>query len=222
MFNTAISDIHLGGFACRLYASQKGAPVFLLGSGTHERDNDALISLDLPFSLFVYEAPDWDAAFSPWEADLSGRHFAGKAAETLSFLTKEALPFIREQLPCVSEFFPIGYSLAGLFSLWAAYESDVFAGAASCSGSLWYPGWEEFARENQVKAPDSRIYLSLGGKEKNSPDPVMATIENKTKLQAKILQLDKHVVRSTMEMNSGGHFADAGKRLAKAIRWLLQ
>ena len=222
MFNQILTDIYLDSFTCRLYAGNPAAPVFLLGSGTRENDATAVTDIDGDFSLFIYCAESWDAAFSPWEADAGGRHFAGCGAETLSFLTQTALPYLKEKLPGTDIFLPIGYSLAGLFSLWAAYESDAFAGAASVSGSLWYPGWDNYAAGRQMKTAGSRIYLSLGGKEKNSPDPVMASIEDKTKLQAKRLQLDKHVPVSTLEMNAGGHFANPSGRLAKAVKWLLK
>lgn len=33
-----------------------------------------------------------------------------------------------------------GYSLAGLFALYALYKTDVFTRVASMSGSLWFPG----------------------------------------------------------------------------------
>ena len=222
MFNQILTDITLDGFACRLYAGNPAAPVFLLGSGAGENEYEAITELPMEFSLFVYGTEDWDYAFSPWEADVTGRHFAGCGTEALDFLTKTAMPFIKEKLPGAKDFFPVGYSLAGLFSLWAAYESDAFAGAASCSGSLWYPGWDEYVSARHIKASGSRIYLSLGGKEKNSPDPVMSTIEDKTKLQAKRLQQDKHVASSVLEMNSGGHFANPPGRLAKAVKWLIR
>ena len=221
MFNQILTDIHLDGFACRLYAGKPDSSVFLLGTGAGEGEEAAITALPDDFSLFLYEAADWDCDFSPWEAEVSGRHFAGGGRKTLNFLTGTALPFIKEKLPGASAFYPIGYSLAGLFSLWAAYESPAFAGAAACSGSLWFPGWDEYAAARQIPAAESRIYLSLGGKEKNSPDPVMSTIEDKTKLQARRLQQDKQVSRSTLEMNSGGHFANPPGRLAKAVKWLL-
>ena len=39
-----------------------------------------------------------------------------------------------------------GYSLAGLFSLWAAYQTDVFSGFAAASPSVWFPGFIEYMK----------------------------------------------------------------------------
>lgn len=72
-----------------------------------------------------------------------------------------------------------GYSLGGLFALYAdaLWDEPRLCGAASCSGSTWFPGWLEFQRLHPLRG---RIFLSLGGKEKNSPDPLMAQVEQTT------------------------------------------
>lgn len=106
----------------------------------------ALRRADLPksgFLLIFWETPDWDGALSPWKAVCGERIFAGNGKESLSFLTDALLPFVERQyglMPCPPRTFLAGYSLGGWFSLWAALESGRFGGAASCSGSLWFPG----------------------------------------------------------------------------------
>ena len=51
-------------------------------------------------------------------------------------------------------FLPViaGYSLAGLFALWAAWNSGYFRRVASVSGSLWYPGFTDYIRNNEPKS----------------------------------------------------------------------
>ncbi|MFR9100684.1 MAG: alpha/beta hydrolase-fold protein, partial [Anaerostipes hadrus] len=119
------------------------------------------------------------------------------------------------------EIYLIGYSLAGLFALWTAYETDIFSAIASCSGSLWFEQWDEYVLHHQIKH-ESNIYLSLGGKEEKTKNPVMARVGDRTRTQEQILRNDPKVKHTTLEFNSGGHFADAQKRLAKAVKWLLE
>lgn len=99
-----------------------------------------------------------------------------------------------------------------------AFQADVFAGAASCSGSLWYPEFLSYVKENAVGKPSKKFYLSLGGKESHTKNLLMASIADRTRECVQLLR-EYHQVK--YELNSGGHFADPGKRLAKAVEWLL-
>ena len=74
----------------------------------------------------------------------------------------------------------MGYSLAGLFALWAAYESDVFSGIVCCSGSLWFPDWDHYVRDHVIQSKCS-VYLSLGGKEEKTKNKVMAAVGDRTR-----------------------------------------
>ena len=113
----------------------------------------------------------------------------------------------------------MGYSLAGLFALWALMEKPVLSGAISCSGSLWYPDFMGKIQNDCHKLHGKKIYLSVGGKEANTKDPLMANVLTCTKETYGLLK-DQNAVK--YELNSGGHFADAGKRLAKGLRWMLE
>ena len=177
---------------------------------------------DRPFLLGIFRAEDWDRDFSPWPMDLGeGRHFSGGGPEVLRWLRETAVPGLEEEYPDHGSLYLAGYSLAGLFALWAFYESGIFRGAACCSGSLWFTGWDAWADAAQVPE-GSLLYLSLGGKEPNSPDPVMATIGTQYRRQELRCRKDPRFAASIYEMNSGGHFADSNKRLAKGLAWLLR
>lgn len=146
--------------------------------------------------------------------------FGGAGSDTLRWILQEYLPFLREKFGRDCPVFLIGYSLAGLFSLWSAYETNAFSGIASCSGSLWFPGWDTYVRNHRISHP-MNIYLSLGGKEEKTSNAQMAAVGIRTREQEKILKKDPNVSHVILEWNSGGHFADSGKRLAKGIRWLI-
>ena len=105
-----------------------------------------------------------------------------------------------------------GYSLAGLFALWAAYQTDLFQGIAAVSPSVWFPEWEQYIRAHEIRA--EYIYLSLGEKETKTRNQVMAKVGEMIELQHERL-LESAVCREcVMEWNPGNHFVDSDKRTA--------
>ena len=109
-----------------------------------------------------------------------------------------------------------GYSLAGLFALWAAYETDIFDACAAASPSVWFPGWISYARTNVVKT--DAVYLSLGDKEEKTKNQDMASVGNCIREQAEIIS----GINSTLEWNPGNHFVDSEKRMAKGFVWCIE
>lgn len=63
-----------------------------------------------------------------------------------------------------------GYSLAGLFALWAAYQTDTFKAVAAASPSIWFPGFVDFMKDREIHT--KRVYLSLGDKEEKTRIPL--------------------------------------------------
>lgn len=104
-----------------------------------------LLAPGAAYTLAVFGVEDWNADLSPWQAEVEGQIFAGGGPETLSRLIEEYIPYLQKTYPDCKKMFLAGYSLAGLFALWALYESDRFDGAACCSGSLWFPEWDAYA-----------------------------------------------------------------------------
>lgn len=218
-----IQELTVGGRRCCLAGD--GDAVFLRGFFVRdERETEELcaaLEKALPeggWTLFDYECTDWDADFSPWSADTAGEHFPGGGTETLRFLREEALPLLRTLRP-EGRFFTAGYSLSALFALWAFCECPLFSGAVCCSGSLWYPGWAEYADAHPLRE-GSAVYLSLGGKEPGKGRPPMNTVGEAYERQSRLCKAAPGV-RSTYVMNPGGHFADSNARLAKGFRWIL-
>ncbi|MBO4423682.1 MAG: esterase, partial [Clostridia bacterium] len=110
-----------------------------------------------------------------------------------------------------------GYSLAGLFALWAAYRTDVFKGVAAASPSMWFPGFADYIKKNEIKT--GAVCLSLGDKEEKTRNPVMATVGDRIR-EAHAL-LSGRGVKCTLEWNEGNHFKDADIRTAKAFSWVM-
>ena len=215
---------------CFIHEVGSTGPVIFWGTFLHKEDEvESLITalqMELPdreYVLVAFLCDDWNRDFSPWEtlAVFGDQEFLGQGREMLSWLTDRLIPHMKAQLGDNREQFLIGYSLSGLFALWAAYESDVFSGIASCSGSLWFPGWDAYVASHQVVAPVN-VYLSLGKKEEKTKNRIMAQVGERTRMQEDILKADTNVTDTVLEWNSGGHFAEPEKRLAKGIKWLLE
>ena len=111
-----------------------------------------------------------------------------------------------------------GYSLAALFSLWAAYQTDIFSGVAAASPSLWYPGFVEYMEENKILT--DAVYLSLGTKEEKIRNRVMSRVGDAVRAADDILS--HQGILNTLEWNPGKHFQDAEKRTAMGFAWLLK
>lgn len=214
------------------YIKQNGinGPIILWGMYPHQGNEiahmwDCLMDVvkEKDFLLCAFQVEDWNRDFSPWKAPAAfgNEDFMGEGKKTLQWLLKELIPTLKETYGADREIYLIGYSLSGIFSLWAAYETDIFSGIASCSGSLWFQRWDEYIKSH--KMPHAcNVYLSLGGKEEKTKNQIMAKVGERTRLQEQILKDDSNVKKVILEYNSGGHFADSGKRLSKAVAWLLK
>ena len=221
-----LNRFELDGRGIFLYASDAPHILFLQPVDPHdteylERQLDAMQGCAIPFALAAFEITNWNRELSPWEAPpvFSIDPFEGRADETLDFLTERLLPdlYTRLSLP---EDIPLclgGYSLAGLFSLWAATQTDRFCGIAAASPSVWFPGWIDYGKAHPIRA--SRVYLSIGDREERARNPVMATVGACIREQYGILRQD-HLV--TLEWNPGNHFQDVDKRCARAFCWIAE
>ena len=146
--------------------------------------------------------------------------FGGNAADTLSFLTEQVIPTLKQQYPLPENVKIIlgGYSLAGLFALWASTQTDLFYGIAAASPSVWFPEWMKFEQQHPIQA--QRVYLSLGDKEEHTKNAVMAAVGDH--IRTLHSRLAERGADCTLEWNSGGHFKDADLRTAKAFRWMME
>lgn len=145
----------------------------------------------------------------------------GGADDTLRQLTEALLPAAERELGLQPQWRGLlGYSLAGLFALYAAYRSDYFQRIASVSGSLWFDGWGDFAAAHTPAALPQAVYFSLGDKEAQSRNPRMAAVQTAT--EAVFACWQQYACPTTLEINAGGHFDDVPQRLAKAAEWLIE
>ena len=167
---------------------------------------------DTSFQLIAVKVNSWNKDLSPWKAPavFGNEGFGDGAADTLS----EILQYTADSS---KSYYIGGYSLAGLFALWAAYQTDVFKGAAAASPSIWFPHFTEYMQKSEIKT--GSVYLSLGDKEAKTRNAVMATVADKISEAHSILR--SKGVNCTFEWNHGNHFRDADIRTAKAFAWVI-
>ena len=172
------------------------------------------------FLFAAVQVDDWNSDLSPWPAPpVYGAEAFGSGAEgTLTYVTKEILSRSRNDGgQCGKRFFLGGYSLAGLFALWAAYRTEAFSGVASASPSVWFPGFRTYTQENPLRT--DAVYLSLGMKEEKTRHPVMMQVGQA--IRDIHGQLERAGTVCTLEWNEGNHFREPEKRMAKGFAWLL-
>lgn len=180
-----------------------------------------------PFVLAAFASDNWDRDFSPWPAPPAFKKsapFEGKAGETLAWLRDAFLPEVEARaagLIDAGRRAMLGYSLAGLFSLWCLHTTGLFRGCASCSGSLWYEGFDEFLQGHHPPE-GSRVYLSLGDGESKGRNQRMAAVGEITERAYARFQADSHVKETELQWHPGGHFQDVTNRIAQGLRWLVR
>lgn len=220
-----LREIEIAGRRCFLYADPSARDALIQAVDGHDLEMlEAQIAhihslTSRPFSLAAFLTEDWNGALSPWPAPpVFGREgFGGGAQETLDFLTGALLPYVRETLG-PERLHASGYSLSGLFALWAGCQIDTFDGVAGVSPSVWFPGWIEYVQSHPIRA--RRVYLSLGDREERARNPVMARVGDCIRRQRELLQAAG--TPCTLEWNPGNHFVDADLRTARGFAWLLE
>lgn len=181
-----------------------------------EPDKAAELQAMLPAprpTLVALHDLEWNDVLSPWPAEgvFRGGDFAGGAEAFLRELVEDVLPAVEKAPPRYRAL--AGYSLGGLFAVYAALNTDCFDAVASVSGSLWYDGFVDYALARRCQA--RRVYLSLGDREKHTRNARMARVEDCTRAVAQHLGCG-------VEMNPGGHFQDELPRMARAMAALQQ
>lgn len=179
----------------------------------------------------------WTRDLSPWPAPALSAHseaFAGGADAHLAVLTGAVVPAVEALLArAPAHRALVGYSLDGLFALYAATRSDssssspAFDLCASVSGSLWYDGFVDHLARVLAPVPAGgappqtlrAAYLSLGSREKrNTRSARMRTVGAATERARTLLAAAG--IATVFETNPGSHHDDVPARIARAITWL--
>ena len=220
-------QVQIGDRPCRIYGEAHTEYLLLQMTGEHELQSmdhevTAIAQSGRNFLFAAVPVKSWNDELSPWKSPaVWGKDsFGGNAAGTLRVLTGQVIPTLKQQfaLPGNVRIILGGYSLAGLFALWASTQTALFSGVAAASPSVWFPGWMEFEQQHPIQA--QRIYLSLGDREERTRNATMAAVGDN--IRALHSRLAERGTDCTLEWNSGGHFKDADLRTARAFRWVME
>ena len=228
-------------------SSVAGAPVvYLLGDVT---DNSP-VQVPEGVSLVNVGVDLWEENFSPWCAPrvfAKGPNFGDGAQKTLDTLINQVIPWTESELTDPPTYrVLVGYSLAGLFSLWAGVSQQVACGCqpddapsqpsaphvdapaptfqriGAVSGSFWFPGLLDYV-DQQLRGGVvglTHAYLSLGDREARTPNPQIMHVRENAELLAS--RLESAGITSTFELNRGNHFQNVEGRMQKALDWLVK
>lgn len=176
-----------------------------------------------PFTLVAISNLNWNHDMSPWDSPAAfkkGEIFTGGANNYLRLLVEEIVPRAEEDLGSPPAWRGIaGYSLAGLFALYAIYQTHVFSRVGCMSGSLWFPGFKEYIFSHEPKRRPDCIYFSLGDREARTRNPVLKNVQENTAAIHAFFQAQG--VDTVFQLNPGNHFVQGIERTAAGIQWLL-
>ncbi len=168
--------------------------------------------------LVTVPVRDWNRELSPWEAPpVFGDRAFGKGAPSFLDEVLETVRFAGEMTGKEQRAILAGYSLAGLFALWAGTRTDAFSGIVAASPSVWFPGFGDYRAKHPVTA--QAVYLSLGDREARTRNPVMARVADAIRTEDE--RLGTQGIPHVLEWNPGNHFQDPQGRTAKGILWTL-
>ena len=219
--------LHIQNKICHIYGDTDAEYLLLQMADEHdlagmERDVEAMHRQTAhTFLLVAVQVEDWNDDLSPWPAPpVWGKQgFGGRAGDTLAWL-EQAVPSIRRMYSIKEDCRVIlgGYSLAGLFALWAATQINTLYGVAAASPSVWFPCWPEYETAHPIQA--QCVYLSLGDREEYTKNQTMAAVGDN--IRALHTALTRRGKTCTLEWNVGGHFKDADLRTARAFAWTME
>lgn len=250
--NPVVRKTIISGLSIHMQMSSvAGAPiVYLLGDVA---DNSP-VQVPEGVSLVNVGVGLWEENFSPWCAPrvfAKGPNFGDGAQKTLDTLINQVIPWAESELTDPPAYrVLVGYSLAGLFSLWAGVSQpgvsqqvargcqpdDVpsqpaaplpggaatFQRIGAVSGSFWFPGLLDYV-DQQLSGGAvglTHAYLSLGDREARTPNPQIMHVRENAELLAS--KLENAGITSTFELNRGNHFQNVEGRMQKALDWLVK
>lgn len=251
--STIFTEEHNIQTPCKLFVVGDPQMLLIQPSARHEEKNDGvrrevdLIAQASPtgFAMVFFDCVEWARALMPWADDAVSRdaEVGRHAPDTLRFIECTLLPWLRERfgaLPCIIG----GYSLGGLFALWAARNTDAFTAVAAASPSLWINGWGEYAAAHPILSPQATahhslnttlqistpqhittttpIHLSLGDREEHCRNQRMKRIGDCVRAEHTLLCQQLSPTAVTLRWHEGGHFGAEAERTAEAFAWCIE
>ncbi|MDU5528322.1 MAG: alpha/beta hydrolase-fold protein [Atopobium sp.] len=234
-------------------SSVAGAPiVYLLGDVA---DNSP-IQVPEGVSLVNVGVDLWEENFSPWCAPrvfAKGPNFGDGAQKTLDTLINQVIPWTESELTKPPAYrVLVGYSLAGLFSLWAGVSQQVARGCqpddvpsqlgpssqpgtphvnapvatfqriGAVSGSFWFPGLLDYVDQQLNGGVIGLTHAYLSLGDREARTPNPQIMHVRENAELLASKLESAGITSMFELNRGNHFQNVEGRMQKALDWLVK
>lgn len=234
-------------------SSVAGAPiVYLLGDVA---DNSP-VQVPEGVSLVNVSVDLWEENFSPWYAPrvfAKGPNFGDGAQKTLDTLINQIIPWAESELTKPPAYrVLVGYSLAGLFSLWAGVSQQVARGCqpdaalsqpgpssqpgaphvdalaatfqriGAVSGSFWFPGLLDYVEQQLRRGAVGLTHAYLSLGDREARTPNPQIMHVRENAELLASKLESAGITSIFELNRGNHFQNVEGRMQKALDWLVK
>lgn len=205
-------------------AEDKNAPVMILNLYVEcgQEIIQALHWKSPACHLVIVSHIAWDQELSPWPHSwivVPDDDFTGQGPQYLAWIETTLCDWIASVTGPVSRWIIGGYSMGGMFALYAASMSSRFMGAVCISGSVWYPDFVSFIETHPIPETLQVVYLSTGSTESNVKNPVLRTTMDHMK--ALYAFYEEKGLDVKFQINPGNHFQHAIHRVVIAIDWIL-
>lgn len=168
--------------------------------------------------------------YTPWYSKAlveKGEDFGGKGKEYLSFIVEELKTYIDGKYNTKNDKENtgiIGASLGGLISLYAAYiYPNIFGKIGAISPSLWYEGFIDFMKEQDLQVSDNKLYMDVGSQEGLTKETMQKFMVKRVQQGYKIL-LSKGFTKknSKLILDKGAVHGEEAftRRFPYALQWL--
>lgn len=232
-------------------SSVAGAPVvYLLG----DMADNSPVQVPVGVSLVHIGVDLWEENFSPWCAPrvfAKGPNFGDGAQKTLDTLINHVIPWTESELTDPPTYrVLVGYSLAGLFSLWAGMSPQVTHGVSqqvarglqpgtatgapaapqpaatfqrigAVSGSFWFPGLLDYVDRQLSGGVVGLTHAYLSLGDREARTPNPQIMHVRENAELLASKLESAGITSTFELNRGNHFQNVEGRMQKALNWLV-
>ena len=233
-------------------SSVAGAPVvYLLG----DMADNSPVQVPVGVSLVHIGVDLWEENFSPWCAPrvfAKGPNFGDGAQKTLDTLINHVIPWTESELTDPPAYrMLVGYSLAGLFSLWAGVtqagvspqvargmspqvscgcqpgagvspQVATFQRIGAVSGSFWFPGLLDYVDQQLSGGVVDLTHAYLSLGDREARTPNPQIMHVRENAELLASKLENAGITSTFELNRGNHFQNVEGRMQKALDWLVK
>ena len=232
--------------------SVAGAPVvYLLG----DMADNSPVQVPVGVSLVHIGVDLWEENFSPWCAPrvfAKGPNFGDGAQKTLDTLINQVIPWTESELTESPAYrMLVGYSLAGLFSLWAGVtqagvspqvargmspqvscgcqpgagvspQVATFQRIGAVSGSFWFPGLLDYVDQQLSGGAVGLTHAYLSLGDREARTPNPQIMHVRENAELLASRFENAGITSKFELNRGNHFQNVEGRMQKALDWLVK